>query len=139
MEFSREPDTEELVERAGLGDEGARQELFVRHRDRLRRMVAVRMDRRLAPRVDPSDVVQEALAEAHEAMSDYLRDRPLPFYPWLRQFAWERLLKLHRHHVDARRRSVDREEPWDAGLARRVGGAAGRSPDRQRDQPEPTA
>ena len=27
------------------------------------------------------------------ACDDYLRDRPLPFYPWLRQFAWERLVE----------------------------------------------
>src|SRR3954451_4649382 len=42
----------------------------------------------------------------------YLRRRPLPFYPWLRQFAWERLLKLHRHHIRTRKRSVDREQQW---------------------------
>src|SRR3954451_16825908 len=42
----------------------------------------------------------------------YLRRRPLPFYPWLRQFAWERLLKLHRHHIHTRKRSVDREQQW---------------------------
>ena len=31
---------------------------------RLRQMVTVRLDRRLAARVDPSDIVQEALADA---------------------------------------------------------------------------
>ena len=36
-------------------------------------MVAVRLDRRLAARVDPSDVVQEALAEADRRLDDYLR------------------------------------------------------------------
>jgi RNA polymerase sigma-70 factor (ECF subfamily) len=54
--------------------------------------------------------VQEALADAAQDLSDYLRDRPLPFYPWLRQFAWERLLQLHRQHLQAKRRSVDREQ-----------------------------
>jgi RNA polymerase sigma-70 factor (ECF subfamily) len=54
--------------------------------------------------------VQEALADAAQSLSDYLRDRPLPFYPWLRQFAWERLLQLHRRHVQARQRSVTREQ-----------------------------
>jgi RNA polymerase sigma-70 factor (ECF subfamily) len=73
-------------------------------------MVAMRLDRRLAPRLDPSDVVQEALADAAERLSDYLRDRPLPFYPWLRRLAWDRLVELHRHHGRARR-SVAREEP----------------------------
>jgi RNA polymerase sigma-70 factor (ECF subfamily) len=110
-------DTEELLRTAGLGDEAARTQLLNRHRDRLRRMVAVRMDRRLAARVDPSDVVQEALAEAARDLSGYLRDRPLPFYPWLRQVAWRRLVQLYRHHVVARRRSVDREEPAEPSLA----------------------
>ena len=73
-------------------------------------MVAVRLDRRLAARVDPSDVVQEALAEADRHLYDYLRDRPLPFYPWLRQFAWERLSQAASPPLEARRRSVAREE-----------------------------
>jgi RNA polymerase sigma-70 factor (ECF subfamily) len=73
-------------------------------------MVALRLDRRLAARVDPSDIVQEALAEAHRRLADYLRDRPLPFYAWLRQFAWERVAKYYQRHVRARRRSVTREE-----------------------------
>jgi RNA polymerase sigma-70 factor (ECF subfamily) len=69
------------------------------------------MDRRLAARVDASDVVQEALADAAEQFSDYLRRRPIPFYPWLRQLAWDRLIDLHRKHIHATKRSVKREEP----------------------------
>jgi RNA polymerase sigma-70 factor (ECF subfamily) len=57
------PDTEELLERARRGDDGARDQLLVRQRERLRRFVAVRFDRRLTGRLDPSDVVQEVLAE----------------------------------------------------------------------------
>jgi RNA polymerase sigma-70 factor, ECF subfamily len=110
-------DTDELLRTASLGDEAARMQLLDRYRDRLRRMVAVRMDRRLASRVDPSDVVQEALAEAAHDLSDYLRNRPLPFYPWLRGVAWKRLVQLYRHHVIARRRSVDREQPVAPSLA----------------------
>jgi RNA polymerase sigma-70 factor (ECF subfamily) len=103
------PETEELIERAGRGDDPARQALLARHRARLRRMVAVRMDPILAARVDPSDVVQEALAEAHRTLDAYLRDRPLPFYPWLRRLAWERLARLYRRHVRSHRRSLLRE------------------------------
>jgi RNA polymerase sigma-70 factor (ECF subfamily) len=105
------PDTEELLRQATDGDAAARQQLLARHRDRLRRMVAVRLDPRLAVRVDPSDVVQEALIEADRKLADYLEHRPLPFYPWLRRLAWEHLVKLHERHVRARRRSVLREEP----------------------------
>ena len=103
-------DTDELLRQATLGDNDARQRLLDRHRGRLRQMVAVRVDRRLSARVDPSDVVQEALAEASLHLDDYLRDRPLAFYPWLRRFAWERLVALYRQHVLAGKRSVTREE-----------------------------
>ena len=83
-------DTEMLLERVARGDAIAREQLVARHHDRLRRMVALRLDRRLAARVDPSDIVQESLVEAHQRLADYVRDRPLPFYAWLRQFAWNR-------------------------------------------------
>jgi RNA polymerase sigma-70 factor (ECF subfamily) len=107
----REPDTEELLEAIGRDDASARSCLLDRHRQRLRRMVAVRLDRRLAARVDPSDVVQDVLLEADRHLADYVRRRPLPFYPWLRQLAWNRLVDLHRRHVRAGRRSVRREAP----------------------------
>jgi RNA polymerase sigma-70 factor (ECF subfamily) len=110
MNAAQQPDTEELLHRAATGDQGARQQLLARHRGRLRQMVALRIDRRMAARVDPSDVVQEALADAAANLSDYVKTRPLPFYPWLRQFAWERLLQLHRHHLRSERRSVAREQ-----------------------------
>jgi RNA polymerase sigma-70 factor (ECF subfamily) len=102
-------DTDHLLERAGRGDEAPRQELFRRYRDRLRRMVRVYLDRRLAARVDPSDVIQEALAEAAVKLPDYIRERPLPFYPWLRRIAWERLVKVHRQHLRAGIRDATRE------------------------------
>jgi RNA polymerase sigma-70 factor (ECF subfamily) len=73
-------------------------------------MVALRLDRRLAARIDPSDVVQEALADADQELPDYLARRSMPFYAWLRRFAWDRLVDHHRRHVLAHRRSVGRED-----------------------------
>jgi RNA polymerase sigma-70 factor (ECF subfamily) len=103
-----EPDTDQLLDQASRGDGAARQQLLARHRGRLRAMVAARLD--------PSDVVQEALAEAARRLDDYLRQRPLPFYPWLRQLAWDRLVKAHRAHLARARRDVRREEPGVLGL-----------------------
>ena len=74
------------------------------------------MDGRLAPRIDPSDVVQDALAEVDRSLTQYVRDRPIPFLPWLRRLAWERLVEARRRHIDASRRSVCREEPDGIGL-----------------------
>jgi RNA polymerase sigma-70 factor (ECF subfamily) len=108
---AQEPDTDQLLRQAGAGDRQARNDLFERHRDRLRKMIAWRLDRRLAPREDPSDVIQEVLLQADRKLDRYLQDRPLPFYAWLRSLAWEHLTVLHRRHVKAAKRSVLREEP----------------------------
>ena len=115
-----EPDTEELLREAAAGDARAVDLLLDRHRRRLRQMVAVRMDPRLRSRLDPSDVVQDTLAEAHRQLHDYLRRRPLPFYPWLRQIAWNRLVDLHRRHVRSSRRAVGRDVSIDARSAARL-------------------
>ena len=110
-------DTDLLLRRAREGDQSAVQALLGRYRDRLRQMVAVRMDPRLAPRFDPSDVVQEALVDASRKLPAYLRDRPILFYPWIRQIAWERLVHLQARHLRAQKRSVNREVPWDPRLS----------------------
>jgi RNA polymerase sigma-70 factor (ECF subfamily) len=110
MPPSQDRDTEQLLQHAGQGDSAARQQLLVRHRKRLRKMIALRMDRRLAARIDPSDVVQETLAAADQHLDEYVRDRPLPFYLWLRRLAWDRLAELHRYHLRTQKRSVRREE-----------------------------
>ncbi len=114
MPDATDPDTEQLLATASRGDGSARGRLLERHRQRLRCMIAVRLDRRLAARVDPSDLVQDTLAEADRRLPDYLRERTLPFYPWLRQIAADRLADAHRRHLSAGRRTVRREEP--AGL-----------------------
>jgi RNA polymerase sigma-70 factor (ECF subfamily) len=101
--------TRRLIERADEGDASAANQLVVWHRDRLRRMVAVQLDPRLSARLDASDVVQDTLAEAAAKLPDYLRQRPLPFYPWLRQIAWERIQHLHAQHLRSKKRSVLRE------------------------------
>src|SRR5581483_4179215 len=92
------------------GDADARAELFRHFRARLVHIVALRMDARLRGRIDPSDVVQEALADAHLSLDDYLHDQPLPFFLWLRKLACNHLVDLYRQHIVAKKRSVLREE-----------------------------
>lgn len=99
-----------LLQRAAGGDQGARDRLLVLHRARLRSVVTLRLDQRLRQRVDPSDVVQETLLVASRRLDEYLREPPLPFFPWLRQIAWDRLVEIHRQHLYAGRRAQPREE-----------------------------
>ncbi len=105
------PDTEDLVHRAAKGNETAMQQLLNRHRNRLKRMVAVRMDPQLNARFDPSDVVQDVLAEAARKLPGYASSVSIPFYPWLRRIAWDRLIALRQQHFQAQKRSVAREGP----------------------------
>jgi RNA polymerase sigma-70 factor (ECF subfamily) len=111
------PSDDEIVRRAAAGDGQAQTELVQKHRKRLKAMVALRLDSRLAARIDPSDVVQETWAEAFAKLPDYVRTQPLPFYPWLRQLAWERMALLYRHHVQTQARSVRREAGFEPLLS----------------------
>ncbi len=101
---------EQLLERAVEGDRAAATELLSGYRERLRKMVTSRLDNRLVARVDPSDVVQETLIVAADNLPGYAHSQPMPFYPWLRRLALQRLIDLQRRHLYAERRSVLREE-----------------------------
>ena len=105
------PDSAEtcnLLDQVEKGNQRALEKLLERHRPDLRAFIAVRLDPRLAARLDPSDVVQEAQLEVVRRMDDFLSRRPMPFYVWLRKTAYQRLLDLRRHHRRGRR-SVERE------------------------------
>jgi RNA polymerase sigma-70 factor, ECF subfamily len=114
---ANEPDTETLLGQIANGNDDARQQLLQRFQKRLRQMFAVRIDDRLAARIDASDVVQETLLEAALELPRYLAERPLPFYPWLRQIGWRRLSRLYEYHVTAQRRSVSRENLQELPLS----------------------
>src|SRR5688572_14597039 len=95
-----------LLERARTGDREALNAVFARHRDRLRRMVEMRLDRRLQGRVDASDVIQEAHLEVVRRLDEYAANPRLPFFLWLRLVVGERLLKMHRDHLGTQKRDA---------------------------------
>lgn len=110
-------DTEELLRRAADGDRQSLDELLGRHRARLRRMAALRLDPRVRGRIDASDVVQEATMEAYRRLGEYLEQRKLPFFLWLRFLTNQKVLEVHRRHLGAQRRDARREVqphrgPW---------------------------
>jgi RNA polymerase sigma-70 factor, ECF subfamily len=98
-----------LIGRAAAGEEGPLRELFSRHRDRLKRMVHLRLSRRLAGRVDDSDVLQEAFVDAARRLSEYAREPALPFFLWLRHLTALKLAEVHRRHLGTQLRATDRE------------------------------
>lgn len=102
-------ETRDLLLRAAAGDPKSWGALLTRHRDRLRRVVAFRLDSRVRARVDPSDVLQDVFAEAAGHRADYLARPGAPFFLWLRGIAGNKLLELHRHHLGTRMRDARRE------------------------------
>ena len=102
-------DTHDLLRLASGGDQSAWGALLARSRERLRRMVALRLDRRLKGRVDASDIIQEAHLEATARLEDYLRDPVMPLFVWLRFLAGQQLMAVHRRHLGAQARDADRE------------------------------
>jgi RNA polymerase sigma-70 factor (ECF subfamily) len=107
------PTTEQLLTQAAAGDRTAWGSLLSAEQERLVRMVSLRMDPRLRPRIDAADVVQEAFVEASAHREAYCRAPTAPLYLWLRGVVSNKLLELHRHHLGARMRDVKRERSME--------------------------
>ena len=103
--------TEELLAKAKDGDDLAVNQLMDRHRNSLRQLIRMRLDRKIQRRVDVSDVVQDVLVEANRRLGVYIENPVMPFHLWLRQIARDRIIDAHRRHRASARRSVDREQP----------------------------
>jgi RNA polymerase sigma-70 factor (ECF subfamily) len=102
-------ETERLLRSAAHGDQESWGTLLTRHEERLRRMVAYRMDQRIQGRIDPQDVIQEAYLEASEHRAEFMRQPARSFFLWLRGIVGNKLLELHRHHLGAQMRDAGRE------------------------------
>lgn len=99
----------EMLRRAAAGDAKALEVIFEDHRQRLRRMVQLRISPLLRGRIDASDVVQESFLDAWKRLDEYIEKPTLPFFLWLRFLARQRLFALHRHHAGVRARDPRRE------------------------------
>ena len=115
------PDSEttvQLLQRAGAGDRAALNQLLAEHRDELRAFVAGRLDAGIRARVDPSDVVQETLAEIVRRLPDFLRRKPMPFHLWVRKEAYERVLNTRRYHrAQCRNPGLEVPQPDDSSVS----------------------
>jgi RNA polymerase sigma-70 factor (ECF subfamily) len=101
-------DLDQLTQRLRAGDAAAAGELFTVYRDRLKKMVRLRLDRRLRGRLDDSDVLQEAFLDIGKKAGEFA-SRGMPAYLWMRLITAERLLAVHRHHLGAAMRDAGQE------------------------------
>jgi len=95
-------------DRLRAGDPAAAGEVFAACRERLKKMVRLRLDRRLQGRFDASDVLQEAFLDVQKKAADF-PTKDMPAYLWLRLIVAERLLILHRHHLGVQMRDAGQE------------------------------
>ena len=109
MPMRDDPHDTSLLRLAARGDQAAWGALLARSRDRLKRMVALRLDRRLQGRVDASDIIQEAHLEATARLLEYARNPAMPWFVWLRFLVGQQLLTVHRRHLGAQARDAGRE------------------------------
>jgi RNA polymerase sigma-70 factor, ECF subfamily len=98
-----------LIDQVRAGDQGALAALFDRYRDRLRRMVELRMDARLRSRLGASDILQEAYLDVARDLPAYVADPKLTPLLWLRLHVGRRLTTLHRKHLGTRMRDAGME------------------------------
>jgi RNA polymerase sigma-70 factor (ECF subfamily) len=114
------PTNEALLDAARNGDASALAALVERCRDRLERMVRLRMDRRLQGRVDPADVVQDACVAVLGKFSQYNADAHLPFFLWLRLEVGQKLVDVHRFHLGTKMRDAGQEVSLHRGALPQV-------------------
>ncbi len=98
-----------LLHRAAAGDQEALRAIFSRYRDRLKRMVSLRLSRRLAGRVDDSDVLQESFLDVSRRLDEYLANPSTSFFLWLRNMTGLKLAEVHRRHLGTQLRDAGRE------------------------------
>ena len=102
-----------LIDRLRAGDRHALAEMFHSYRERLRRMVELRMDNRLRTRLDASDVLQEAYLDLAGDLEAYRTDPKLQPLLWMRLHVGRRLTLLHRRHLGTAMRDAGLEIALD--------------------------
>lgn len=99
----------DLIRRAAEGDEEAQNQLFSAHRDRLKRMIRLRMDRRIQGRIDSSDILQEAYIDVFRSLPRYIESPSSSFFIWLRNIVGLKLSEVHRRHIATEKRDARRD------------------------------
>lgn len=104
---SREPS--DRVARVRAGETAALAEAFGTYRLRLLTTIRFRLDARLAGRLDPEDVLQEAFLSASQRHSHVEGNGELALFLWLRLIVLQTLADVHRRHLGAQKRDAGRE------------------------------
>ena len=103
-----------LLEQSRCGDRAALGQLLEHYRPYLLLLAQRRFDPRLQSRVDPSDLVQLTFMEAYRDLSAFRGATVGEFAAWLRVILQRNVLQALERHLDAQRRSLNREQKASA-------------------------
>jgi RNA polymerase sigma-70 factor (ECF subfamily) len=104
-----EMDIPSLITSARRGSKSSIGELLQQYRNYLIVLAATQIEKRLQPRVSPSDVVQETMLRAHKNFGQFRGATEHELLAWLRQILVNNLATFVEHHMLAARRDVRRE------------------------------
>jgi len=116
--------TQHLVALAKEGDKSALNQLCSVYGERVRRIIRLRLDRKLRPKLDSVDVVQDALIQALGGLKDFNYRNEGDFLRWLSKIAENKLRDiLDKFHAD--KRDVHKEIPFKKEGRSTEGGSVG--------------
>lgn len=98
-----------LLSRARHGSKSSLGVLLQQYRNYLVVLASMQIEKRLQPRVSPSDVVQETMLRAHKHFGQFRGTTEQELLAWLRQILVNSLAKFVEQHMLAARRDVRRE------------------------------
>ncbi len=100
---------QQLVAAARSGDQAAFAEALASYTPILLSYIQSRLDRRLRRRIDPEDVVQQALLEAVRRVSEWRANSSYPLLMWVHLIASQSLDEARRRHFGTQSRDLRRE------------------------------
>jgi len=116
--------TQYLVALAKEGDEAAVNQLCSVYGERVHRLIRLRLDKKLRPKLDSVDVVQDTLILAMRGLKNFTYKDEGDFLRWLSKIAENRLRDMFdKFHAD--KRDIHKEIPFKGKDRRTEGGSVG--------------
>lgn len=106
-----------MLQRALDGHSSELEELLAMYRGYLLALAVARMDPRLRPRCDASDIVQETMLEAFRDFRQFRGQQESEFLGWIRQILAHNLAGAVKQHLLVEKRDIRKEIATEAQLA----------------------
>lgn len=104
----------EWIALARQGDDSARNKLFASCRSFVVVIAQLQLNRRLHAKVEPSDLVQQSLLEAHRGFDQFKGATPAEWLAWLKQIVRHNAFDADDHYRQTLCRDVRKEQSLDA-------------------------